>query len=258
MRSSQLLLLCLASASARESISNQLNIGICRSPSWPSLPLLQDPGVCSREAAASRPDLDLASIWTHTSPCYGNGTTEFCVYSSSTFAENRGITVLTTAQRAMYIAQKPAFTNPEVIKGVNQDLVRERELNYDLVEMPGKGIGVVAKKFLNRGDHIISNTASVIIDYAAFESVPEAEIYRLQAIGIDYLPSQHRSRFLNLSTHSQTEGYEKKVEKLLTTNAFDIEFDDDSEYGLFVVFPESKLVSPRCLGFLGSGDTYIR
>lgn len=190
-------------------------------------------------------------IWSRTTPCYKNSTdgTEFCVYTSESFAENHGITIMTSPARSVQFAQLPAFADPETVRGVNRDIVYESEhgrrgdqppLSYRVEAMPGKGYGVVATKYLNRGDLIMSTTASVVIDYALFESIPDTEVVRMQTVAIDSLPPLHHARFMNLSTHDATEGHEQIVTKILATNAFDIETDNDDEYGYFVVFPESE------------------
>lgn len=190
-------------------------------------------------------------IWSRTTPCYKNNTdnTEFCVYTSESFAENHGITIMTSPSRAIQFSQIPAFADPETVRGVNRDIVYETEhgrrsdqspLSYRVEAMLGKGYGVVATKHLNRGDLIMSTTASVVIDYALFESIPDEEVRRMQTVAVDSLPPLHHARFMNLSTHDATEGHEQIVTKILATNAFDIETDNDDEYGYFVVFPESE------------------
>jgi len=243
MKSAPFLSLCLAAtAAAKESITNHGSIGFCRSPSLTTNALFPDLGVCSRDGSGLKDDdgARLASGWTHTTPCIRNGTTEFCVYSDATFADHRGISVITTADRAQYFLQRKGFTKPEVNRGVNQDLEQDRLPVYEVVAIPGKDMGVVAKKPLNRGDLIMSNTASIMVDYGAFEVLSAPDILKLQSTGLDYLPLKHRARLLNLSTHDQVEGYDKRVEKILATNAFDIELDDEEEDNFYVVFPESK------------------
>lgn len=238
---------------ARESISNQFSLGMCRKTS-----LGQELEMCSREGVAddlvaAGPGITTANsdIWSHTSPCYTNTTDgqEFCVFTSASFAGDHGITILTSPKRSAHFAQSPAFVHPDTVRGINRDVVSETEhgrssslppLSYRVEAMPGKGYGVVATKFLNRGDLIMSTTASVVVDYALFDSMPEKEILKLQSAGIGSLPDLHRTRFMNLSTQdAATEGHDEIVAKILATNAFDIESQDDDDTGFFVVFPES-------------------
>jgi len=242
MRSRELLPFCAASAVARGSIANNVGIGICRSPALTSNELFPDLAVCSRDGIVSAYDGVKPGGWTYSSPCFRNGTTEYCVYASQSFADSRGISIITHPRRAAKIARQPAFTQPENVAGLNQDIVQDEAHVYKVVPMPGKGMGVIATKPLNRGDHIMSNTASMMIDYGAFENVPEGDVARLQAAGVDYLSPEHRSRLMTLSTHDQADlSRHKLIEKILATNSFDIDNDDGEDYNFYVVFPESEL-----------------
>lgn len=244
MKSSQLFPLCFGTALAGDLISSQF-LDLCLSP-FKSLPFLSNP-VCSGDGPNARHQEVVkhsnatTGVWTHASPCFRNGTAEYCIYSSATFAENRGISLLTTPKRAAQISQSLAFTSPEVHQGVNQDIVQTRRHRYKSIPIPGKDLGLVATEPLKVGDHIISNTVSLMIDYAAFENIPQSEMLKMQGRGVDYLPEHHRSRFLQLSTHSGAEDYLQKVEKILQTNAFDVEVEAEAEteINFYVVFNES-------------------
>ncbi|TPX09823.1 uncharacterized protein E0L32_009014 [Thyridium curvatum] len=250
MRSTLFLSVCTATVLAQNSILDHSHVGICRSPLLSSLDFLFEKRICSPYGGAldNRRDEGHSTStgpWSH-SRCYRNGTDEFCMYTSTTFAENRGISILTTPERVAKFSKLRAFTDPKSIKDVNQDIVRTLPARYNVVPIPGKDMGVTAKQPLNRGDLIMSNTASMMIDYAAFETLPHADLQKIQAAGVDALPTAHRARFLNLSTHNPTEGYYQRVEKLLATNAFDIDVDDGGETEFFVVFPEIARFNHDC------------
>ncbi len=245
-------------AGARESISNQLSLGMCRRSF-----LGPDVDVCTRDgtgtanaSAGSGHDhshhhhTSGGRVWSHTKPCYDNTTdgTSFCVFTSTFFADNHGITILTSPRRAAKMEQLTAFVHPESVRGVNRDVVSEAEhghnsalppLSYRVEAMPGKGYGVVATRPLQRGERIMGTTASVMVDYALFDSVPEADVHRLQAEAVASLPALHRSRLMNLSTHDAVEGHHATVAKILATNAFDVDAEEGEYHGFFVVFPES-------------------
>lgn len=191
--------------------------------------------------------------WTHSKPCYKstkNDQETYCVFTDNAFAEGRGTSFVTTASRAAHLATYPAFTEPETIKGTNQDLVRTIPAVYDMQEFPGKGMGLVAKKDIKRGDLIMANTVSLMIDYRVFEELPEDEWMELQALAVDNLPERHRSAVLNLSTHDGGElTHIQKVNKITTTNAFDIDpraDDEEQDNGFFVVFPEIARMNHDC------------
>lgn len=142
-------------------------------------------------------------------------------------------------ERADYIASLPSFTNEYVLKHENKEYDPE-STPYKFVHVPGKDVGVVATRPIYRGEHLMSHTPAVVIDYGAFDHLSPAEVLRLQVEAVEQLPSSLRAKFLDLSTHSGAANHAEKVEKILKTNAFDVDIEDDREHGLYVVFPESK------------------
>ncbi|KAK3944564.1 SET domain-containing protein [Diplogelasinospora grovesii] len=192
--------------------------------------------------------------WTHSSPCFksgGKSGATFCVFTDTSFAEGRGASFVTTAKRAAHLASNPAFTQPEVIKGVNQDLIRTMPVKYEVKEFPGKGMGLMATDHIRRGDLIMANTVSLMIDYRTFDELLADEYQQLQAFAVDYLPKPHRSAILNLSTHDAADSLSHiaLVDKITSTNAFDIDPDGDDEeqdHGFYVVFPEIARMNHDC------------
>ncbi|KAK0622989.1 hypothetical protein B0T14DRAFT_427228 [Immersiella caudata] len=190
--------------------------------------------------------------WTYSEPCFRGNITgqDYCVFTDTDFASGRGTSFVMTGRRADYIATTPAFTDPQDIPGLNQDLKRTIPAMYDKKEFPGKGWGLVANQFIARGDLIMANTASLMIDYRVFDELTKDQYVKLQTFAVDYLPEQHREAVLALSTHGQTfDSHEALVEKIGETNAFDIDPDDGDEiqdHGFFVVFPEIARFNHDC------------
>lgn len=177
------------------------------------------------------------SAWTHTSSCTTNGTNEYCVFVSSTFGGGRGIGMLTSPERAEYVANFPVFTDAHALARENKD--PDPALSpLDFVHIPGKDMGVVAKRPIYRGDHLMSFTPAVVIDYSVFDNLPYHDVMKLQMEVVEHLPNELKGRFLSLSTHDGAASHDERVDKILKTNAFDIELRDENEYSLFAVFPE--------------------
>jgi hypothetical protein len=201
---------------------------------------------------ATQHDASRQHRWTHTDPCVKSSKTgeEHCVFGDANFADGRGIAFVTTAERAAYMAAHPAFTTPDVTKGINQDLIRTTPAKYEVREVPGKGMGVIAKDYIRRGELIMANTASLMMDYRMFEEVSNADYQMLQAYAVDSLPAAHREAILGLSTQNAVNlTYRARVEQLASTNAFDIESsttDDEQESGFYVVFPEIARMNHDC------------
>jgi hypothetical protein len=173
---------------------------------------------------------------------------EYCVFTDVNFAGGRGISLVMESRRANFLATTPAFVEPEIIDGVNQDLVRTVRAKYEVKEIPGKGMGIVATEHIRRGDLILANTASLMIDYGAY-SLGTDEYLELEARAVDYLPSAHRAALLSLSSHDGAfSTHAEHVDKVIRTNAFDIYPDDDEEGSeiLFVVFPEIARMNHDC------------
>jgi hypothetical protein len=150
--------------------------------------------------------------------------------------------MLTSPERADYVASLPVFRDANVLARENKD--PDPALSpLDFVHIPGKDMGVVAKRPIYRGDHLMSFTPAVVIDYGAFENLPYQDIMKLQMGMVDQLPNELKGRFLNLSTHDEAGSHNERIDKILKTNAFDIELSDENEYGLFVVFPECQCLA---------------
>lgn len=237
------LALCVAPVALAHEVSTIHKAGLCHSPISRSFPLFSSP-VCSNDTLLTKylpgnSHNPSNRAWTRASSCTANGTAEYCIFVSSTFANGRGIAVLTSPDRADYIANLPGFTDPGALALENSD--EDPELaRFKLVHVPGKDMGLVATQPFQLGDHIMTFTPAVVIDYGIFDDLPEADLHRLQAEAVDYLPSELRGRFLNLSTHDGASGYVQRVEKILRTNAFDVDVEDENTNGLYVVFPESR------------------
>lgn len=142
-------------------------------------------------------------------------------------------------ERADFIASLPSFTNEHVLRPENKDYDPE-STPYKFVHVPGKDMGVVATRPIYRGEHLMSHTPAVMIDYGAFDDLSESERMRLLTEAVDQLPSSLRTKYLDLSTHDGASNHVEKVHKILKTNGFDVDVLDDREQGLNVVFPESK------------------
>ncbi|KAK1989631.1 SET domain-containing protein [Colletotrichum falcatum] len=187
------------------------------------------PPFTSSSSPASHP------AWTHSAPCFRNSTDspEFCIYHAGGYASGKGISIITDADRAAHITRSRGFTNPEDLEGTNRPLPK-----FEVAKVPGKDYGLIATLPIRRGEIILRETASLLIDYAAFTHIPPDDMRVLQAQAIDYLPNPHRGEWLNMSSHGFHGDHISMVDKILVTNSFDVEVDDarrdDDFYAVFV------------------------
>lgn len=196
--------------------------------------------------------------WTHSTPCFRDSESdqELCVFTDTSFADGRGISLVTTLERANYLASNRAFTEPEVLHGLNQDLLRTAPAKYEVRPVPGKGMGVVATTHILRGELIMANTASYMIDYAVFNGLSPEEYTDLQAHAVDHLPASHRAAILALSSHntpstnsSSNLTHTALIDKITATNIFDIDpppSDPDQHHSLAALFPHIARINHDC------------
>lgn len=236
---------------AKDPFSHLPDFGSCQSSSLIGGDILGSEGACfpgggSILEEANQTVLTPAS-WRFSKPCMENGKREFCIYSAPDFANGRGIMMLTTPRRAGEVERSRIFTEPEVYAAMT-NLNAETSDRWRVEAVPGKGMGLIATRNLQVGDHIMSTTPSVMIDYDVFYELEPSQIHQMQGEGINYLPERHRNIFMNLSTHDGAEDHDSRVNKIILTNAFDIDNtgvvekqEEDERESWYTVFPESKL-----------------
>ncbi|KAK8041794.1 Lysine methyltransferase [Apiospora rasikravindrae] len=248
---------------AKDPLSHLPDFGSCKSSS-----LLGS--IWGNEAAACAPDGAAGGLvwedsnqtvakpltpatWRFSKPCMENGKREFCIYSSPDFANGRGIMMLTTPRRAAEVERSRIFTRPEIYAEMAGRLNAETSDRWRIEAVPGKGMGLIATRDLQVGDHVMSTTPSVMIDYDVFYELEAAQIHQMQGEGVSYLPERHRNIFLNLSTHDGAEDYNSRVNKIILTNAFDIDntgvvekTEEGERESWYTVFPEISRMNHDC------------
>ncbi|KAH8673929.1 hypothetical protein BX600DRAFT_547574 [Xylariales sp. PMI_506] len=194
-----------------------------------------------------------AQLWPFSTPCVYNvnETRNFCVYSNPDFANGRGISVLTSPDRAVGIAQSRALADPSVFANM-RDLNAPDSPRWRVEAIPGKDYGLVATRNLEIGEHIMSTTASLMIDYNVFYELLEEDVHAMQVEAVNYFPPKHRSLFMNLSTHDEVDGIEERVDKIILTNSFDIADTDvlpeelQQDNNFYTVFPDISRLNHDC------------
>lgn len=167
--------------------------------------------------------------WTSWDDCrtLDNSTDSYCVFSSHDFAGGRGISILTTPERAETFQQLPAFTNRETMAKIN----KQPTPPFEERELPGRGRGLIANKTLHRGDRIFAHTPVLILDDDVFNDLEEKEWVALENAAVDKLPAETRGLFLELFGEPKRDPVSDRID----TNAFELELDEVTHYA---VFPE--------------------
>jgi SET domain len=182
--------------------------------------------------------------WTIAPTCLPDTTDEekFCVFTSQTFWGGRGITILTKPSIAREMAQLPAFTIPTN----NTSSLSEndtRDPPFYVAAIPGRGMGLIANRTIERGDLIKAHAGVAIfhndcVDKSFDDYLPYKEA--LMKLSVNQLPPATRDLFLAMAAHNESE--EPYIEKIYT-NTFGEDFGEE-EHSLVV--PETARLNHDC------------
>ncbi|KAH9870272.1 hypothetical protein IAQ61_005745 [Plenodomus lingam] len=183
--------------------------------------------------------------WSHTpicTPSLPSLNSPLCVYTSTTFASGRGLSIFTTPNLANHFASLPVFHNASILA--------EQDINGDTgtwrtETIPGKGIGMVASHTLDFGDRVTSYTP-------AFLAVLEDELGTLNRekwwrIAISQLPDGKdgeesvKDKFMGLATVYGDERV--KVQDIVKANTFQLEVQGINH---LAVWPETSRLNHDC------------
>ncbi|RYC60078.1 hypothetical protein CHU98_g6128 [Xylaria longipes] len=211
--------------------------------SWNSLSSTFEQSVCGAavDATISRKDLrdqgnfhqrndagDLGSnIWNTLPDCFS----EYCVYTNNNFF-GKGISLITTALNHARVAQ---IQVPETV--LKSDYEKAR-----IVEVPGKGKGLIATRTIRRGERIMAARPALLVHRDAFRELRLEDMYYLMDMAIDKLPKPRRESYL---AQAGTMGGHKLTD-ILFTNSFQILVGDSDEGFHYGNFPEVSLLNHDC------------
>ncbi|CZR54914.1 uncharacterized protein PAC_04799 [Phialocephala subalpina] len=209
------------------------------------------PGVCTHgrhhhhhtpQNTSSMHNDDHTSPWTIHPTCTSNTTTKFCVFTSQTFYGDRGITILTTPSTARVLSHLPAFNikTPHLSSLSENDY---RDPPFIVAPIPGRGMGLIANRTIERGDLIKSHPAIAILHNDAVSkdhALYPTHYSPLMHLAIDQLPSNTRNLFLNMAAHNESE--EPYIERIYT-NTFGEDFNNQEHS---IVIPETARLNHDC------------
>ena len=159
-----------------------------------------------------------------------------CIYTSTTFASGRGISVVTTPKLAAQIASLPAFTDPSLLE---TDKTNEPSNSWLTSSIPHKGTGTLAQHDLAPQTQILRYTPA----FLAYLESDLATLAResLWATAISRLPSTTRLAFLNL-THIYGDP-RVRTQDITKANTFQLSLADTNH---LAVFPEPSRLNHDC------------
>ncbi|RBQ91636.1 hypothetical protein VDGD_02266 [Verticillium dahliae] len=205
----------------------------------PSTPLLTNPA-CQRwppppaashaPPVAQAPPQNITSHpyeWRGGTPCIG----PYCLYHNRGYAHSRGIVLLTTAPALAHLKHTLAAAPPPAPLP---------ESLFAAVDMPGKGVGLVAQAPIPAGTPLIASPPVLLVHRAFFERPPaDAAVLYDQIPAL--LPAAARRALLRQMGGS--------VRGIVATNAFQVDVGGDVAGGHhhhFGVFPAISRLNHDC------------
>jgi hypothetical protein len=174
--------------------------------------------------------------WTHRPICTASLQSigePLCIYTDSTFSNNRGISIFTTPSLARKFASLPAFQEPL------PEHINSPTGVYRTQEIEGKGIGILASRPLSFGDRITAHTPAFIAYLESELSTLERE--KSWRLAISQLPEELREKFLNLSTVYGDARV--RVQDIVKANTFQLEIGGVRH---LAVWPETSRLNHGC------------
>ncbi|KAK1982224.1 hypothetical protein LZ30DRAFT_781468 [Colletotrichum cereale] len=150
--------------------------------------------------------------WTGPHGCAGS----YCLYANRGFADGRGIVVISTPE------------NVQKVRDLEQDLLQIQSLEedpssrappFEIKEVEGKGLGMMANKTLARGDTVMLKTPVLLAHRAFIERTPAADRHALLDAVAGFLPPPTRDGFLGQMGHFG--GHQ--VSDIMATNSFQMD-----------------------------------
>ncbi|KAK4155259.1 SET domain-containing protein 5 [Chaetomidium leptoderma] len=169
--------------------------------------------------------------WTHRPHCLDN----FCVFTNADFqGPDRGVSVIdmqrpNTSNVTLAVASiaellSAAPLAPEAIDG-------KKSPPYELRDIPGKGIGVVATRKISRGQVLMIDYAAVVADAQFPSRVKRKQGSQLLRQAVERLPAA--DEILNLARSSPDPDTVSVAEDVMKTNSFTVEIAGKDYMALF-------------------------
>lgn len=178
------------------------------------------------ESTASRP-IDW-SPWTHPPECLHDGKslgTRYCVFTNSRHG-NGGVSIITTPETAansIQILDDSGYIHTKSLTSSSA------ETGYRVVEIPGKGKGMVTTRRINRTEVIMADWAAVIVDLDFPTSVKRELGYHLLHRAADQLLDPDRVLELARSSAFSAD----IMEDVLRTNGFSYPLSGEPHMALY-------------------------
>ncbi|EXJ94123.1 hypothetical protein A1O1_02516 [Capronia coronata CBS 617.96] len=162
-----------------------------------------------------------------------------CVFTNSSFSNGRGISIFTTPTIAAEFAALLPFQDPTALSSRGINPPSETDRPWQTKSIPGKGIGMLAKHQLQRGDLVAAYTPYLLAHMENLLSTTDRERYL--RIAIEQLPEPSKAHYLSLATIYGD--LNVVMQDVVKANAFEMQVGGQMH---LAVFPESSRINHAC------------
>lgn len=173
------------------------------------------------------------SAWIGGKRCAG----VFCLWANREYAGGRGIVVITDPYNLEKVKQREAGLL--VLQAARDALPPP---SYDIQEVDGKGLGLVANKSLARGDDLMAHAPVLLVHRTFVEQFPTDKKHPI----LDYVPTLMPSTTRRLFVRQKGHFGGHKITDILTTNSFQMDLGGDTDGHHYGNFPEVSRFNHDC------------
>lgn len=195
------------------------------------------------KTAGEEANLDSLRGWVKGDSCQELGSSSFCTFTTATFNEGFGLSVITTEQRLESLSSLPVFAQQEQKKPWGG---KASDVSYEQQEVPGKGIGLVATRRISAGELILARTPAVLVDDDAFRGLDQGRLTQVLVPAIEMLPAKHQSEYLKLTTHQETHGHDEKIYNIFAKNNYRTRIANSTDFHATFIDGQYFLASTLC------------
>ncbi|KAF2840060.1 SET domain-containing protein, partial [Patellaria atrata CBS 101060] len=169
-----------------------------------------------------------------------------CIYTDADYQNGRGMSILTTPDIASFVARHSrAYGSYPYDISYRQKLpfFDQKRIKYQLIEKPGRGIGVFANGTFRPGEIILNSYPTIAIHQKAIHVLPHNIRQAMQWHTMSQLPK--KTQDLTRSLAKQGRG-DDEIEDLLKTNAIGQSYAWDDENRHTILAPEIARINHDC------------
>jgi hypothetical protein len=159
-----------------------------------------------------------------------------CTFTSTIFAKGRGISIVAQVEEEPLMVRAPALKNQRNHTWPSY-ANPEKDDRFEMVPIPGKGLGMRAKAIMRRGDAAQSYTPVLSVQDSVMQLELNTDEQNLPImVGVHRLPPRTRKLFTDLWGHFGGNPYYDKI----NTNAFNAALGDSNVF-YWSTYPETSV-----------------